>query len=159
MLYLCRNESVFECLCFAAFKTHAVAFSDWEKGSVHQANLKAENFLTRCSILEWQSQSQQMTQPLICAGEDVRAALDSILSGEEPSKKALPSMGCSIKWHPWRTRATHTQVSKVLQCLKFFQSAHIMSVASSVLVASIFFEIVFSCFAAVIQSVWKLALL
>jgi peroxiredoxin len=33
-------------------------------------------------------------------GEDLRAALDAVLAGEEVSSKQKPSMGCSIKWKP-----------------------------------------------------------
>ncbi len=31
-------------------------------------------------------------------GEDLRAALDAVLAGEEPVERQYPSMGCGIKW-------------------------------------------------------------
>lgn len=31
-------------------------------------------------------------------GKDIRAALDAILSGEKPSPRQRPSIGCNIKW-------------------------------------------------------------
>lgn len=31
-------------------------------------------------------------------GEDLRAAIESVLRGESPSPKQLPSLGCNIKW-------------------------------------------------------------
>jgi len=33
-------------------------------------------------------------------GEDLRAALDAVLSGDTVSAKQVPSIGCSIKWTP-----------------------------------------------------------
>jgi peroxiredoxin len=33
-------------------------------------------------------------------GEDLRAALDAVLTGESVSAEQLPSIGCSIKWTP-----------------------------------------------------------
>jgi hypothetical protein len=33
-------------------------------------------------------------------GEDLRAALDAVLAGEEVSPLQKPSMGCNIKWKP-----------------------------------------------------------
>ncbi len=31
-------------------------------------------------------------------GADLRAALDAVLAGEEPSSEQMPSLGCNIKW-------------------------------------------------------------
>jgi thiol-disulfide isomerase/thioredoxin len=33
-------------------------------------------------------------------GEDLAAAVAAVLTGAEPPAKALPSIGCSIKWRP-----------------------------------------------------------
>lgn len=33
-------------------------------------------------------------------GEDMRAAIDAILKGEQPAGEQIPSMGCNIKWTP-----------------------------------------------------------
>lgn len=33
-------------------------------------------------------------------GEDLRAAIDAVLTGGVPSSDQVPSMGCSIKWKP-----------------------------------------------------------
>jgi len=33
-------------------------------------------------------------------GQDLRAALDALLAGEEPLEHQTPSIGCSIKWRP-----------------------------------------------------------
>lgn len=33
-------------------------------------------------------------------GSDMRAAVDAMLSGADPSSSPMPSMGCSIKWKP-----------------------------------------------------------
>ncbi len=35
-----------------------------------------------------------------CDGHDLRAALDAVLSGQDPAAEQLPSIGCNIKWHP-----------------------------------------------------------
>lgn len=34
------------------------------------------------------------------SGEDMRAAIDRVLAGEQPATEQLPSMGCNIKWTP-----------------------------------------------------------
>ncbi len=31
-------------------------------------------------------------------GDDLRAAVDNVLAGSEPSREQIPSMGCNIKW-------------------------------------------------------------
>ena len=31
-------------------------------------------------------------------GQDLRAALDAVLSGDQPDPNQTPSMGCNIKW-------------------------------------------------------------
>ncbi|WP_197528453.1 thioredoxin domain-containing protein [Aeoliella mucimassa] len=31
-------------------------------------------------------------------GEDLRAAVDAVLSGEAPTNEQHPSIGCNIKW-------------------------------------------------------------
>jgi peroxiredoxin len=33
-------------------------------------------------------------------GEDLRAAVDAVLSGDTPSPEQSPSLGCNIKWRP-----------------------------------------------------------
>lgn len=33
-------------------------------------------------------------------GKDLRTAIDSVLAGEMPGEKQLPSVGCNIKWKP-----------------------------------------------------------
>ena len=33
-------------------------------------------------------------------GEDLRAALEAVLAGEEVDPRQKPSMGCNIKWKP-----------------------------------------------------------
>jgi peroxiredoxin len=33
-------------------------------------------------------------------GEELRAAIDAVLAGDDVSNEQLPSMGCSIKWKP-----------------------------------------------------------
>ncbi|MDP6942845.1 MAG: thioredoxin family protein [Myxococcota bacterium] len=33
-------------------------------------------------------------------GDDLRAAVDAVLAGSEPSRDQVPSMGCNIKWKP-----------------------------------------------------------
>jgi len=33
-------------------------------------------------------------------GDELRAAIDAVLDGRAPDAKQLPSVGCSIKWHP-----------------------------------------------------------
>lgn len=33
-------------------------------------------------------------------GKDIRAAVDRLLDGREPSKEQTPSLGCNIKWKP-----------------------------------------------------------
>ena len=33
-------------------------------------------------------------------GRDLRAALDAVLAGKQPSEKQMPSIGCNIKWKP-----------------------------------------------------------
>lgn len=33
-------------------------------------------------------------------GEDLRAALDAVLAGDEPVSEQRPSIGCNIKWRP-----------------------------------------------------------
>ena len=33
-------------------------------------------------------------------GEDLRAALDAVLTGQNPNAEQQPSMGCNIKWKP-----------------------------------------------------------
>ena len=33
-------------------------------------------------------------------GADLRAAVDAVLSGKQPSEKQMPSIGCNIKWKP-----------------------------------------------------------
>lgn len=33
-------------------------------------------------------------------GEDLRAAADAVLAGEEPTQDQRPSLGCNIKWRP-----------------------------------------------------------
>lgn len=37
-------------------------------------------------------------------GNEVRKALDAMIAGE-PVPAGVPSMGCSIKWHPGKTPA------------------------------------------------------
>lgn len=44
-----------------------------------------------------ESRPNQGTTP---TGEDLRAALDALLEGRQPSDDQYPSMGCSIKWAP-----------------------------------------------------------
>lgn len=51
-------------------------------------------------ILSGVTKTRTYMEISIYAGEDVRAALDGILSGRKLSEKAVPSTGCSIKWHP-----------------------------------------------------------
>lgn len=48
---------------------------------------------------EVKEDAQCFTTTLL-AGEDVRQALDNLLSGREPSVKVKPSIGCNIKWSP-----------------------------------------------------------
>jgi peroxiredoxin len=38
-------------------------------------------------------------------GKDLRAAIDAVLAGRQPSSEQWPSMGCSIKWKPGNTPA------------------------------------------------------
>lgn len=33
-------------------------------------------------------------------GNEIRAAIDAVLSGEKPSDKQYPALGCNIKWSP-----------------------------------------------------------
>jgi peroxiredoxin len=33
-------------------------------------------------------------------GADLRAAIDAVLAGKQPSDKQMPSIGCNIKWKP-----------------------------------------------------------
>jgi len=33
-------------------------------------------------------------------GEDLRAALDAVLAGQDPAETQTPSLGCNIKWKP-----------------------------------------------------------
>ncbi len=33
-------------------------------------------------------------------GKDLRAALDAVLAGNQPTDRQVPSMGCNIKWKP-----------------------------------------------------------
>ena len=63
------------------------------------------------------------------AGEDVRSALDDILEGKELSKKAVPSTGCGIKWHPsWFYKFWHevvTQAPWAEETVTFRSATHI----------------------------------
>jgi thiol-disulfide isomerase/thioredoxin len=38
------------------------------------------------------------SNPIPSDGRDIRAALDAILSGQKPSPRQRPSIGCNIKW-------------------------------------------------------------
>jgi hypothetical protein len=33
-------------------------------------------------------------------GRDIRAALDTLLAGDDVSEEQVPSVGCNIKWKP-----------------------------------------------------------
>ncbi|MBM5798914.1 MAG: thioredoxin family protein [Cyanobacteria bacterium K_Offshore_0m_m2_072] len=33
-------------------------------------------------------------------GSDIRAALEAVLAGRQPTAEQIPSIGCNIKWHP-----------------------------------------------------------
>jgi peroxiredoxin len=40
----------------------------------------------------------KMDPPMPVTGEDLRAAIDTVLAGDSPSEKQTPSLGCNIKW-------------------------------------------------------------
>ena len=49
------------------------------------------------TLLDSQSESSMVW---LAAGEDVRAAIDSLLNQQFLDRPMRPSMGCGIKWHP-----------------------------------------------------------
>jgi len=44
-------------------------------------------------------------------GNDLRAACDAVLAGDDPSDNQMPSIGCNIKWKPGQEPAYFTGVS------------------------------------------------
>jgi peroxiredoxin len=51
-------------------------------------------------VYRGQMDSSRPDSGIPVTGEDLRAALDTVLSGKSPPKDQRPSLGCNIKWKP-----------------------------------------------------------
>ena len=47
---------------------------------------------------QWDASRPRNDLPI--TGQDIRAAVDAVLTGRPPSAEQIPSMGCNIKWKP-----------------------------------------------------------
>ena len=51
-------------------------------------------------VYRGQMDSSRPDSGIPVTGEDLRAALDSVLAGQSPAEQQTPSLGCNIKWKP-----------------------------------------------------------
>jgi peroxiredoxin len=51
-------------------------------------------------VYRGQMDDSRPSQAVPVTGRDLRAALDAVLAGSEPSAEQKPSLGCNIKWKP-----------------------------------------------------------
>ena len=59
----------------------------------------------RALVYRGQLDSSRPGNEVPVTGEDLRAAIDATLAGEQVSQEQKPSIGCSIKWKPGNTPA------------------------------------------------------
>ena len=51
-------------------------------------------------VYRGQFDASRPSLPTPITGQDLRAACDAVLAGEQPSENQSPSIGCNIKWKP-----------------------------------------------------------
>ena len=51
-------------------------------------------------VYRGQMDSSRPDSGIPVTGEDLRAALDAVLAGNQPAENQTPSLGCNIKWKP-----------------------------------------------------------
>lgn len=74
-----------------------------EVALAYSARCTPEFFLfdaERKLVYRGQFDSSRPRSDVPVTGEDLRAAVDAVLAGEEVSEDQTPSVGCSIKWKP-----------------------------------------------------------
>jgi hypothetical protein len=54
-----------------------------------------------------QFDSSRPSNQIPVTGEDLRAAADAVLAGDEPAAQQTPSIGCNIKWKPGNAPPYH----------------------------------------------------
>jgi peroxiredoxin len=76
---------------------------DQEVAKAYRAACTPDLFLfdgDRRLVYRGQFDASRPKSDIPVTGEDLRAAVEAVLAGEEPSEEQRPSMGCNIKWRP-----------------------------------------------------------